>query len=959
MLPEARTSPSVAPVSSPWRRAAARAISLVMTIRGRILIAFLVMSAITATLGGYASLTIRGAGTLVDKTFDESLMSINYARAAAADFAAMQAAFARRWATSDAAMRAKLDVEIDTQSGTLNDDLGVALQRAQSERARNAARNVQREVAAWIELRAHMRDGSRADVHWETLDDYARKVDEQIDLLVNYTAGDGFIYRQEARATVARDLRLNTIGTVLALALSALVAWTLARRIVGPVAAASNVAEHIASGRLDVVIPRASADELGALLGSMGTMRDNIKAMMEREVTQRRSAQVRLAGALESSQEGVVLVDAEDCIALANAQAADFLGVSADLLKPGTPLAELLPALKDSVGATRMLIRRGTDRQVASEVALSDGRWLRISQSATRDNGFIVVCSDISVSKAQEANLRQTNRRLDAALDNMSQGLCLFDAEQRLEVVNRRFFEIFGLPRDKVVPGISFRDILALSVERNHPPGKSVEDYLAERAEFMRGNPSGTRFLDLHDGRVIACVHTPTIGGGWVATYEDVTERRAAEAKIIHMARHDALTNLPNRVLFRERMEQALTDREAFAIQFIDLDRFKGVNDTLGHPVGDALLCAVTKRLQEAVRGRDTVARLGGDEFAIVQIGAQPEDATELARSIIETLSAPFDLLDNQVVIGASVGIAMAPADGNEPDQLLRNADMALYRAKSEGRGTYHFFQPEMDKQLQARRGLELDLRKALAEGQFELYYQPLIEIASGEVSGFEALIRWNHPERGLVPPDAFIPVAEEVGLIVPMGDWVLRQACKDAASWPGNLTVAVNLSAVQFRSATLALSVVGALGQSGLAPSRLELEITESVLLQDDQAVLDILHQVRELGARISMDDFGTGYSSLRYLRSFPFDKIKIDRSFIRELGRESEGIAIIRAITKLGQSLGMTTTAEGVETKEQLEILRAEGCTQGQGYLFSPPRPAGEIPALLKKLRPRNRAA
>jgi predicted signal transduction protein with EAL and GGDEF domain len=313
----------------------------------------------------------------------------------------------------------------------------------------------------------------------------------------------------------------------------------------------------------------------------------------------------------------------------------------------------------------------------------------------------------------------------------------------------------------------------------------------------------------------------------------------------------------------------------------------------------------------------------------------------------------------HQLIIGTSIGIAMAPADGNEPDQLLRNADMALYRAKADGRGTYHFFQPEMDAQMQERRKLELDLRKALLAEQFELYYQPLVDVASGEVSGFEALIRWNHPERGLVPPDAFIPVAEEIGLIVPLGDWVLKQACREAATWPGKLTVAVNLSAVQFRNQMLALSVVSALGQSGLAASRLELEITESVLLQDDRSVLDALHQLRDLGVRICMDDFGTGYSSLSYLRSFPFDKIKIDRSFISELGKGNDAVAIVRAVLELGSSLGMTTTAEGVETEQQVDILRAEGCMQLQGYLFSRPIPAPQIAPLLQQFRPRVRAA
>ena len=934
---------------SSWRRAASRVTLFGMTIRGRILVAFLVMSMITAALGAYATFGIRDVGILVDKTFDESLMSINYARAAATDFAAMRAAFARLWIANDSATRLMLDAEIQELTKTLHDDLKVAVERSQSNRAKQAAAHVEREVAAWNNIRARLLDNTRLDANWETLDRYSAKVDEQIDLLINYTAGDGFLYRQKARATVAGDLNLNIAGTVLALLLSALVAWALARRIVRPVAVASDVAERIAAGKLDVEIPKGSADELGALLSSMGTMRDNIRTMMDREVTQRRTAQARLADALESSQEGVVVVDADDCIALANPQAADFLGVSPKLLKPGTPLADLHPAFEDSVSAGRVLSWRDGDPQATGEVLLSDGRWLRISHSATRDQGFIVVCSDITLSKQQEASLRQTNWRLDAALDNMSQGLCLFDAEHRLEVVNRRFFEIFKLPRNAIKPGSTVREILEVSVASQDHNGKTVDELLEELTDSLRRDAKGTHFYELKAGRVIACTFNTTSDGGWVATYEDVTERHEAEAKIMHMARHDALTNLPNRLLFREKMEQTLKRGENLAVLFIDLDRFKSVNDTLGHPVGDALLCAVTKRLQMAVRGADTVARLGGDEFAIIQAGARPTDATELAGRIIESISRSFDVLGHQVVIGASLGIAMAPTDGAEPDQLLRNADMALYRAKAEGRGTYHFFQPEMDAQMQARRSLELDLRKALAAGEFELYYQPLIDLASDKVSGFEALVRWNHPERGLVGPDDFIPVAEEIGLIVPIGEWVLKQACRDAATWPGKLTVAVNLSAVQFRHPSLALTVVSALGASGLAAARLELEITETVLLQDNRAVLDVLHQIRELGVRISMDDFGTGYSSLSYLRSFPFDKIKIDRSFIRELGKENDCVAIIRAVTRLGRSLGMITTAEGVETEEQLRFLRDHACDEMQGYYFSKPVPAHEFERLV----------
>jgi len=473
---------------------------------------------------------------------------------------------------------------------------------------------------------------------------------------------------------------------------------------------------------------------------------------------------------------------------------------------------------------------------------------------------------------------------------------------------------------------------------------------LAEQAQLRDRQESGTHYYELSDGRVIASVFNPTPSGGWVSTFEDVTERRQAEEQIMHMARHDALTNLPNRVLFRERMEQVLGRDGELAVLFIDLDRFKTVNDTLGHPVGDKLLCEVTRRLQAAVKRTDTVARLGGDEFAIVQAGSRPTDATELASKIIETISEPFDILGNQFVIGASVGIAMAPTDGTEPDQLLRNSDMALYRAKENGRGTYHFFQPEMDAQMQARHALEIDLRKAIRAGEFEMYYQPIVCVSDDRrIVGFEALVRWNHPQRGIVGPNEFIPVAEEIGLILPLGEWVLRQACRDAIGWAPDLTVAVNLSAVQFRSPALALSIVSALNETGLNPNRLELEITETVLLQQDRAVFDVLQQIRQLGVRISMDDFGTGYSSLSYLRSFPFDKIKIDRSFTRELGKRDDSVAIIRAVAQLGRDLGMTTIAEGVETEEQFEILRAEGCSHAQGYLFSRPVPAKDLAGLL----------
>ena len=444
---------------------------------------------------------------------------------------------------------------------------------------------------------------------------------------------------------------------------------------------------------------------------------------------------------------------------------------------------------------------------------------------------------------------------------------------------------------------------------------------------------------------------------------EHLAARQKLEAQLTHMAHHDGLTGLPNRILFRQEMERELARArggEAVAVLCIDLDHFKRVNDTLGHAAGDALLQGAADRLRACVRETDIVARLGGDEFAIVQLQAdQPRAATVLAERLIADLSRPFDIEGHQVVVGASVGIALAPSDGTEADQLMKSADMALYRAKADGRGVLRYFESEMDAKMQARRALELDLRKALVEHEFELFYQPIVDLQSNRVSGFEALLRWNHPTQGLISPADFIPIAEDMGLITPLGEWVLRQACREAAGWPERVKVAVNLSPAQFKSKALALVVTTALADSGLAPDRLELEITESVLLQDNDTVRGILHQLRGLGVRISMDDFGTGYSSLSYLRSFPFDKIKIDQSFVRDMGQHDDSIAIVRAVAGLGRNLGMSTTAEGVETNEQLGRLRQEGCTEVQGYLFSRPLPASEVPRLLAQIQLQMRSA
>jgi diguanylate cyclase (GGDEF)-like protein len=430
--------------------------------------------------------------------------------------------------------------------------------------------------------------------------------------------------------------------------------------------------------------------------------------------------------------------------------------------------------------------------------------------------------------------------------------------------------------------------------------------------------------------------------GGWVGTYEDITERHRAEENIAHMARHDALTELPNRLLFHEKMADGLarvdSSKESMAVMCLDLDNFKAVNDSLGHPIGDKLLQRIAQRLCKALGGIDTIARLGGDEFAILHAVKSLSDAEDLARNLISAVSEPIVIDGQEITTGISIGIAVAPENGRTSDQLMKCADLALYRSKSQGRNTYRFFEPVMDVQVQVRRALETDLRRALAAGEFHLAYQPQINLSTNELIGFEALLRWTHPERGPVSPADFIPVAEEIGLIIPLGQWVLRQACEEATKWPSNMKIAVNLSPVQFRGRGLVSTVTQTLAAAGLSADRLELEITEAVLLEQDEANISTLHQLRALGARIAMDDFGTGYSSLSYLRSFPFDKIKIDRSFVFD-STGQQGEAIIRTIAELGSTLGIETTAEGIETAEQLQLVRRAGCTEGQGYLIGRP--------------------
>ncbi len=554
--------------------------------------------------------------------------------------------------------------------------------------------------------------------------------------------------------------------------------------------------------------------------------------------------------------------------------------------------------------------------------------------------------------RQREAELERTNLQFTAALGNMSQGLEMYDADQRLAVFNRHCYDVIGLSFDRINIGMSYRDVIALCVEVGLFQDRTIDEAHAEQLSRIRSYDSNVHMLVSPSHRQIASRFTPLASGGWVATYEDVTERCEVEARITHMAHHDALTGLPNRAMFQSCLEQAISQvrrGEHVALLCLDLDGFKNVNDTFGHPVGDKLLQAVAQRLRDNTRQVDLVARLGGDEFAIIQSSMQePIDAGILADRLVAALRAPFELQGHKVNVGTSIGV-MLLEESSISDELLRNADIALYCAKSEGRGVWRFFESSMDEDLQRRRTIEDDLRIAVAQGEFEIHYQPLVSARTQEVTGFEALMRWRHPKRGLISPMEFIPISEKTGLIKAMGAWVLTQACLDAAEWPAHLKVAVNLSPIQFQDTQLFDDVLQALVSSRLLASRLELEITESVLLQDSDTTTDMLHRLHRLGIRISMDDFGTGYSTLSYLRHFPFDKIKIDQSFVRSIENEAGSVEIIRAVVGLGKALGMEVLAEGVETAKQLAILRSEGCDELQGYLFSVPLPIQDLKAFI----------
>jgi diguanylate cyclase (GGDEF)-like protein len=668
----------------------------------------------------------------------------------------------------------------------------------------------------------------------------------------------------------------------------------------------------------------------------------------------------RFSAAVENMSHGLCMFDADERMIICNGNYLSIFCLDAGVVRPGIRFFDILQHSVDigvaSHSAAELYAIRKPYIDGAKpstyEETLSDGRIIDISHRPLASGGWVSIYEDITEQRRAERELKEQHRRFNAALANMSQGLLMYDADGKMIVRNERFLELYNVTEADFPLGTTHRDALERLLELGIYTKIDVESEVAKTEACLRAGKMHSTYRHLTDGRTLLVARRPMSGGGWVTTFDDVTERQLAEERMAHLAHHDTLTNLPNRSMFRERLDQALSEATVapLAIFSLDLDRFKAVNDTFGHPAGDWLLKCVAARLQRCLRNEtDVVARFGGDEFAIIQFNIKDaDDAERLAKRIVEVIGKPYRDKSRDMHVGISLGIALFPEDGKDADTLLKNADMALYRGKSEGRNVYRFFEPGMDAMVLARQALETDLEAALPRREFELDFQPIMNIASGDIVGAEALMRWHSPARGLVSPDDFIPAAEETGLIVQLGDWALRKACTIAADWPHAMRIAVNVSAVQIKSSTFARGVISALAFSGVPADRLELEITETVLMDESDTVLKTLRQLRDLGIRIALDDFGTGYSSLGYLRRFPVDKIKIDRSFIGDIDNR-DSAAIVRTVIGLGAQLGITVTAEGVETEAQLDMLRKAGCVEAQGYLIGAPSKAAEISRLL----------
>jgi diguanylate cyclase (GGDEF)-like protein len=662
----------------------------------------------------------------------------------------------------------------------------------------------------------------------------------------------------------------------------------------------------------------------------------------------------RLDTALNNMSHGLAMFDSQQRLLVANRRYIELYRLPPDQVKPGCTLQRLIE-LRAQAGTcigephqhVREILATLTANKLGSTIAreLPDGRTIAVTVASTFNGGWVATFEDITERKRAEreilerkAELERLNAQFDVCLNNMTHGLTMYDGATRLIVCNARYREMYGVPQELTKPGTTYRQILEGRIREKSSPDQAV-------AEVTRYRGLARSFLrELDDGRIIAVSHRPLADGGWVGVHEDITERQRVEAQLDFMAHHDPLTQLPNRAAFNGTLatflDRAKQENGKFALLSIDLDRFKEINDVFGHDVGDSLLREVAQRLVAAATGA-FLARLGGDEFVVISAQEPQLAAAEaLAERLQSALATEIVVGEQTLRIGLSLGVAIFPDDGEDAASILANSDAALYRAKTDGRSSIRFFDATVDQRLRDCRALQHDLRTAIEHQQILIHYQPQARI-DGSIVGFEALVRWQHPLRGMIAPGAFISVAEESGQIIPLGEWILREACREAASWSKRLAIAVNLSPVQFRHGDLASTVHAILLETGLSPDRLELEITEGVLIDDFSRAISILRRLKNLGVKIAMDDFGTGYSSLSYLQKFPFDKIKIDRSFVSNVQANAQSATIIRAVIGLGRGLNLPIVAEGVETQGELDFLTQEACDEIQGYLVGRPAP------------------
>ena len=670
-------------------------------------------------------------------------------------------------------------------------------------------------------------------------------------------------------------------------------------------------------------------------------------------------AYLLLHTALKNMAHGLCMFDRDQRLVVCNERYGEMYDLTPEQITPGRHCAQYWkraspPAcrLRTQSNISELGWTKSLPDVAITENELSDGGVYAVNHQPMADGGWVAIHQDITEHKKIERALiestealKNSNARFAAALQNMSQGLCMIDSSQNILVANERYRQIYNLPEELVQPATTLTQIIEYRSQTGNYIGPLANEYIASQLN----NP--TDIEKLGNGRVILTIRHPMSDGCWLTTHEDITERWRNETRVAFMAHHDALTGLANRAALIEKIEDTCARHrrwgDKFNVLMVDLDRFKQVNDTFGHPAGDELLKQVAERLKATLRETDVLARLGGDEFAIVQVNdVDPGDAAEtLATRIIGLIAEPFVIDGNAVNIGTSIGIALAPEHGIHADELLKMADLALYHAKSVGRNRSAIFEPTLGRAAAEKHILENEVRRALAQNKFEVHFQPIVDTKTFKISCAEALIRWWHPEKGLIPPDQFIPLAEESGTILQIGEWVLQAACQEAVQWPSSVKVAVNLSTVQLRSANMLDNIICVLAETGLPPERLELEVTETALIEYGAESLAMLRKLKNLGITVALDDFGTGYSSLNQLTMFPFDKIKIDKSFTRNITNRPDCAAIISAVLALAEGLGIETTAEGVETPEQLQILRLAGVSSVQGYLIQRPCPASEL--------------